>query len=215
MRVGPNRKSKDRLVHANLLCQNSPFFRGALAHEWREKRENLIRLPKDDIETFDTYCAWLYHRNPFSLPTSCNCSELNASHEVHLYPDQKRLLRAWMFGNKILDYNFCDMVIDALIEHATLQNSWPYAIAFTVFQVSSKHAPVRRLLTDIFVHGAVPEWFDDGAPELNEEAYQQITLALLTKGNELCIDVAPWKSDPCVYHWHKHSGGVCYKNKGR
>jgi len=192
VRVGRKHSSEDCLIHANLLRQNSPFFQGALAHGWKEKRENMIRLPQDDIATFDTYCAWLYHRTPFSHSTSCKCFELNVRDEAGLLRDQKRLRRAWMFGHKILDYDFCDMVIDALIDYMTAVDFWPYKTAFKVYQLSSKDAPVRRLLTDIFLYAVGPEWFDHGAPELSEEVYQEITLALLTKGSELTLDDAPW-----------------------
>lgn len=212
VRVGPTDSSRDRFIHTSLLEEHSPFFKAALEREWKEKKEKLITLPEDKIEVFDLYCAWLYGRDPFALthPLPCKCPEAEAQRTAH-----SQLLRlTWQFGDKILDHDFCDMVIDKLIGHFTFTNRMPQDQVFYIYQSCAAGVPVRRLLPDGFVHLGREGWLTSESTKMTEEAYKDVINALL-KNKALKPDAAnvPWESDACVYHWHKKEGGVCYKNK--
>jgi len=120
-----------------------------MEHDWKEKKEKLIHLPDDQIEVFGLYCAWLYARDPLGLthPIPCKCP--NNREELNNYNELLR--RAWQFGDKILDHDFCDMVIDNLISHCSSCNTWSNREVFILYQSCTAGVPVRQLLTDIYV----------------------------------------------------------------
>ena len=47
-------------VHQGLLQFQSLFLLGLLRHRFRETEEGIIRLPEDDIQTFEAFVQWLY-----------------------------------------------------------------------------------------------------------------------------------------------------------
>jgi len=121
---------------------------------------------------------------------------------------------AWLFGDKVLDHDFCDMVIDNLLSHALSTKNLPAASLFRLYQVCAPNIPARQLLVDMYVYVANPGWFDNGDRVLSEEAYRNITVALIArKGMQSNMANAPWLADCCRYHWHKKDGGTCYKDK--
>jgi len=121
---------------------------------------------------------------------------------------------AWLLGDKVLDHDFCDMLIDSFLDHALSTYMFSTAELFRLYKVCATDVPVRQFLIDVHVYAAVPEWYDDGGEVLSEEVYRNITAALTArKGMQSNMENAPWLVDPCRYHWHKKEGGTCYKDK--
>lgn len=120
LRDGPVDHAQDRLVHKNLLCENSSFFKAAIGGQWREKDNECIELPDDEVEVVDWYLAWLYGKNPFAHPSPCEC--LNDDALVQDFDTS--LLLAWQFGNKILDHAFCDLIVDSYLIHSQRVNGY-------------------------------------------------------------------------------------------
>jgi len=208
------------MVHTELLCNNSPFFKSALGEHWKEKKDNLIKLPDDDITTFDLYLDWIYDKQPFGDLISCALLEVLAMDIKEIKTRCSAISHAWIFGDKVLDYNFCDAAIDAMIGFMKRVHRYPQGAAFSIYKATGQHAPARQLLIDMFLYVANPTWYIEGGeptqPKLDAEAYAEITRRfVLSKGVVLKLEDAPWNSDPCAYHWHKKHGGICYKDRAR
>lgn len=60
VRVGCDAFQQDFLLHEGILCARSEFFRRALNGNWNEKKEQLVKLPEDDSQTFAFYVSFIY-----------------------------------------------------------------------------------------------------------------------------------------------------------
>jgi len=195
------------LVHKALLVQHSAFFASALEHDWKESKSNLVEFPEDSIETFDLYIAWLYGRNPFPHVGQCECK----GDRLTRLKNDHTLIDAWMLGDKLLDYDFRDMVVDSLFQHSDAINGWPAKTFIKIFKASAEDDPVHQMLVDVLLYDTSPDWIDIST--FTVAAYKTIIRAFLKHGTQLKPEDAPWRHDPCVYHWHKKNGGSCYKEK--
>jgi hypothetical protein len=48
------------IVHADVICVKSKFFRAACSERWKEGQEKLVHLPEVDPEIFQRYVDWAY-----------------------------------------------------------------------------------------------------------------------------------------------------------
>jgi hypothetical protein len=125
------------------------------------------------------------------------------------------LAKAYIFGDKILDRDFCDFVIDSILIHAQRVSRWPYLLFFDIFNASTDEAPARHLLTDAFIYVAHEGWLismNHEEKNFSEEAWKAIAYALVRKKNQTTHHTdGPWLHDPCKYHWHRKNSTSCYR----
>lgn len=137
-------------VHAKLLCSSSMFFDKALSGPWKEASERAVTLPDDKPRAFAIYVHWLYFR---TLPM-IRRGETTPSDR---YRD---LIEIYSLGDKLLDPDFQNAILDATIEEGNAQYlngkaSCPdeqvieYAYSNTV-----PSSPIRDLLVEIFICNA-------------------------------------------------------------
>jgi hypothetical protein len=94
-------------IHEGLIRTRSDFVQLALRGEWKEARERTIPLPEDDPDVFSVYQQFLYggliytsYKNAPSRPDD----------------EYKVLVKAYILGEKIMDQEFKDSIVDAIIE---------------------------------------------------------------------------------------------------
>ena len=58
MLVGPDERRFD--VHKELLCSVSDFFSAALDGGFQESEAGVVKLPEQDVKTFQYFMHWLY-----------------------------------------------------------------------------------------------------------------------------------------------------------
>jgi len=215
VRVG-TKKPKDFYIHKERLCQYSPFFKSALNRDWSEAKCNMVVLPDDKAETFEIYCDWLYNISPFreSAVSSIQDETQRSSafdHESHRY------YLAYVFGDKVMDTGFTDMLIDHWTANMKKLNLYPTISLFKIFNLSRKGHPVRQLLVDMMLYTAhdgwskLPCWSDIH----NLEALSEITKAFIhQQGQPIDRDNPPYhQPDMCKYHSHAGTDIPCYKTQ--
>lgn len=215
MKVGKPAQCQDFVIHKDLVTSNSQLFASALSRNWKEGRSGVVSLPEDDPDAFEIYVSWLYKRSPFTseallAPSSEQSTSLSPLKQV------ERFISAYLLGDKLLDDDFCDMIIDALLEYSAARNAWPTKQAERIFLISPPESPQRNLLPDIVVHRGNAAWFNASSKNIlgySSEALIAITRGLLlSRGkNTLAREAWPWVVDPCVYHRHKKTQKQCYK----
>jgi hypothetical protein len=57
---GPDRKQF--LIHKNLICRESTFFRSSFEGAFIETSRQHLKLPQDYPDVFEAFCDWLYSR---------------------------------------------------------------------------------------------------------------------------------------------------------
>lgn len=146
-------------VHENLIRASSPFFDKALSCLWQDSAQKTIQLPDDEPHIVAIYVSWLYHG---TLPVFSNETRHSAEYLI--------ILKAYTFGDKVLDTRFKNTAICALIEKSTTLvdgKQWYSGISAIeyVYSNTSESAIVRKLLVDMFVMDARDSWFQQWEEE--------------------------------------------------
>lgn len=191
VRVGRGYDARDFSVHKDLLAHNSPFFKTAVSERWQEGCNNLTELPEDEPKVFKVYLCWLYGVSPFKTMTACTRCTSNGC------PQFPELADAYVFGNKILDFDFCDMIVDAIRSHMKSSDCILTDEFFTIWQVSKKNSPPGRLPFDAYAYDGEKSWFEDSKAfndDFDAEAWRSIAKVLIADrqdGTGLGKEVAP------------------------
>lgn len=106
-RVGKEDKARDFTVHESIITTSSEFTRTALTKEWKEAKDGILPLPEDDIAAFELYQQWLYTGRLFLN----RLSEPSGQGQQHF----RLLVKSYLLGEKLVDHNFKDIVIDCII----------------------------------------------------------------------------------------------------
>ena len=202
MKVEVGADKKCFFVHPSILSQSSEFFAAALKKEWREGQNRSIQLAEYEKEIFELYLRWLYSGKIF----------VKNSGEDSGYPT---LAKLYVLGEKIMDSEFQDRVIDAMIA-ASLEKDeegWTYHPdshpALIIYEGTSEGSPARGLIINEFVAFGRDKWITKEAQcglELNEEFVRDLITALLDRrvlpANEKA-EYKSFKNSPgCKYHKH-------------
>ncbi|KAI9724579.1 MAG: hypothetical protein M1828_003602 [Chrysothrix sp. TS-e1954] len=197
--VGSGEGAHHFSIHKLLLTTKSRYFHNALLGPFEEAKSDTVRLVDDNPSVFWVYYQWLYVRRILSPQVD--------SPDVHS-AQNKLLIAAYIFGDKIQDDDFCDTVIDALISLKTTpvcdQTYSMFCHSKFIYENLPEGSPLRRFATDKVLYqgnaGVVPTNVDD----CNKESLHDLVLSWLRKkGTPLTSNNAPYYgTDPCFYHKH-------------
>jgi hypothetical protein len=93
-------------VHESLICSSSEFFRTARKPEWSAANPQVVDLGDEEPDIFEAYLHWLYFRTRPTMET----------HNDPACPEYKRLAHCYVLGEMLIDKNFKNDVVNALIE---------------------------------------------------------------------------------------------------
>ncbi|KAF2869196.1 hypothetical protein BDV95DRAFT_499130 [Massariosphaeria phaeospora] len=176
-------------VHKSILCASSKFFQSATKSEWTELRTEAepIDLGDDELEVVKLYAHWVYVGK---LPTWDN--ELDGNTVL------TSLCKAYVFGEKIMDTKYKNMVIDGLSAATKKYNKYPLGAAEKiVYDGTPSGSPARRLLADFWAYRGHKVWFDhiETCPaDLLKDALK----AMMTLRPTMSED--PWEKRSQNYH---------------
>jgi hypothetical protein len=138
-------------IHEGLIRTRSDFVQLALRGEWKEARERTIPLPEDDPDVFSVYQQFLYggliytsYKNAPSRPDD----------------EYKVLVKAYILGEKIMDQEFKDSIVDAIIEKLRTLRRFDTQLTDLVSDNTPFASPLRRLWMDAYYHFGSSEWLD-------------------------------------------------------
>ncbi|OCL08417.1 hypothetical protein AOQ84DRAFT_293161, partial [Glonium stellatum] len=173
-------------VHEELVCAHSDFFKTAIKPEWAESYPKVIHLPEDDPVAFLCYMQWLYCKQ---LPTSKD-------------DECRQLARAYALGEKLLDIDFKNDVIDAMVAKASIFvdgiMKFPGSDAIEVLYYGTpESSPARRLFIEFWTFVGKEEWMTDQPPPY--EFLIDLSKSLLRQRPRPHGD-RPWIGFPELYH---------------
>lgn len=178
--VGAGNDQKTLSIHEDIIKETSPFFRAALDKKWDTGQTRAIELRDDTSEVVSCYVDWCYSKHIHSSkpvpPTGLKRTDIQA--------ETIFLAKVYVFGEKIQDDAFCDVVITAMAEMADQKfyresnpNPWfHYADPVTIsiiYNGTTADSPARRFLVDVYVSFACKGWFEKGTKYLRTPEFLQ------------------------------------------
>ncbi|KAJ5685375.1 hypothetical protein N7536_007994 [Penicillium majusculum] len=155
-------------VHESVLCTSSHFFKAAMSGSWMESKEHTIELPEDDPKAFSIYSHWLYFAKIPGILEAAKQGE-SANKSAQEYYD---LVSAYVLGDKLLDAQFQNSVIDAIIDTCSKADSkdgkvyFPDANAVSyAYSNTTKFSKIREMLVDLYLHAAGDQWLSEEHPK--------------------------------------------------
>lgn len=131
------------MVHKNLVCRYSSFFKAACKGSFREAESNEVKLPDDEPETFDNFVQWLYARD-FERPMTESGG-----------PDWVCIFDTYVLADKLGAPKFSNYVMNLMVHEAETrwdqELSLPNAAAVSVaYENTPGSSPLRRFLVDLY-----------------------------------------------------------------
>ncbi|PPJ52863.1 hypothetical protein CBER1_11312 [Cercospora berteroae] len=195
-------------IHKQLLAAKSEFVRLALQGNWREAKAGVISLPDDDPKTFEVYQAWLYDRKIYTDLW------VDGIHDK----ESRQLMNAWVLGDKLLDTDFKDALMDALV--GRLRDTQAFAglrlaTSFIYSKTPDGSAP-RRLLTDIYTYHGASWWVDEVMHSGLQETYavdflKDLSKRQLTQRGPSILNSAAYMAAKTSCAYHDHKPGKCFR----
>lgn len=199
-RVGP--EEAVYTLHENAIVSRSEFVRLALRHDWKEAQERCISMPEDDATAFEVYQTWLYTGTVFT----------NAVIDAQESDDEYGVLvRAYLLGQKLMDNDFKDTIIDAIVNKLLTTGLFDIRQTGTVYDNTPKGAPLRRLWLDIYRYQGQASWLHEELDDadISPEFLFDFSRLNLSRSGAFGTPAAPaYMNNICQYH--QHNEGVCY-----
>lgn len=175
----------------------------SLKDGWKEGIEPAIKLPTDDPDVFALYQHWLYNG---ALRTRGSEISIKLSHEYEF------LVKAYIFGDKMIDADFKDSVIGAILEKLRVYECFDLRLTNLVYENTTAQSKLLRLWLDVYFKAGKAEWLDEtfvGASISCEFIMEFSRFQMRLK-----IELAERNmGGDC--HYHEHSAGKCYLNSWR
>lgn len=104
--VGTGKNSKTYAIYSSTLTNRSLFFRKALSDPWKEAEEKVVRLPEDDVRTFELYLHYIYN-NEFACTSTTPDNQRGRT-------ERNALARLYVLCEKLQDSRSKNCIIKAL-----------------------------------------------------------------------------------------------------
>jgi hypothetical protein len=170
--VGPDERGF--ILHQDLVCTKSKFFRAACSKQWLEGQEKVVRLPEAKVAAFQMFCHWVYF-DDIAKPTRTGTSD-----EIDVNVEQKSLVELYLLGDTLDDVSLRNrtksMLLTSMHDLETLVGS---AIVRLVWTSTPPGSLLRKMIVDVTVGTQTAE---DFAKELSEdppEFVQEVAVAAL------------------------------------
>ena len=194
-------------VHENLIRASSDFFDKAMSHDWKESEERSVSLPEEDPKTFQLYLHWLY------------CKTLPVKSDSIRNTELVKLAKAYVLGDRLLDLDFKDKVIDAIIDKSRSSSLGLYgymldpATAY-IYKNTLEGSKARLLFVDLYLGEGDKAWLTDRSKILLPEDFLfDLASALIGKRPRSECDSPRMMNSTCRYHNHGPDDSICYRNR--
>ena len=142
------RDEKQFIVHKDVLCSTSEFFRRALNGDWKEASGHPCRIPDANEEAFAAYVDSLYTQVVSDLFINSSCE--STDHTTCTLCSLDGNFHAYLLDDYLQDEQFCNAVIDQLLATTVQFNFNPNTTLIEKFwDMIPKSSGLRRLLVDL------------------------------------------------------------------
>lgn len=197
------------MVHEDVMCANSSFFKAACSSQWRTSGA-AIELPEDDPNVFDDYLHCAYSNEAPAPPAQSDVADGEDQYN-------KNLIHLYILADKLGDITTANYVMDSLVAYSEEENRAPSAETLIVaWTNSAEKSPLRTLCVDFYVTEVAQESFEMAMPKLPLDFVVAIAVAFRrvvelqshrVVANAFLGRVA--MQNRCWYHQHNEQYPVC------
>ncbi|KAK5132464.1 hypothetical protein LTR08_009075 [Meristemomyces frigidus] len=192
------------VVHQNVLCTSSNFFRKAIEGSWKEGEEKQVRLKEAEVSSFEIYIAWLY------TGTLEICGEDKVEGCTRNSKYYKCVGEAAQMGDFLEDRNFSNALVDELLSVMRPGGRVPQPpLIQTAYDMLPHKCGLCRLLVDFYSCYAKGAWFEHHADQIPTEFMTDIAMAAIRERQMALRDRFPMNRERCFYHEHKDDTDKC------
>jgi hypothetical protein len=165
--------SKELLVHANYLVQDSEFFKTLLSQHWFVP---IINMPDIDYDAMTNYLTYAYIEK---LPTAHLVEPICDTFTGEEYPS---LINLYLLGDRFQNQTLKNATLAEIKRISTLldidtEASFPsFEDIDTIYECTNEGDPARRLMVDIFAENARAYWL---TPEYSQTFILDLARKLL------------------------------------
>lgn len=139
-----------------------------------------IDLKEEDSEIFSASVQWLY------------------THHIDSTFDTAKWSQAYVLGEKLMDREYLDCVIETMMRECTKRGEFPGKINLEIiYEGTPEGSPARKLLVDFVCWMGNEKWIHKG--EMHQGFNEDLVLELMRHMNRKFESPAPWVSDPSAY----------------
>lgn len=198
--MGPEEHQATYTVHAGVICEQAEFFRNALKKEWASMREKpgVIELPDNDPDAFGLYMQWLYSKQISILADLSDEPEDDEKFHTLAY--------AYVLGEKIIDNDFKNAIMDAYVLYARAQGPskryYPSNEEIRIlYEGTRESSPIRQFLVDVWTWRGKHSWLEHDS-DLPKDFLVEVAKGLFKVRPSVEYMSRPWKNSHEQYHDH-------------
>lgn len=153
------------VVHKDVVCASSKFFKAACSTRWKEGQEKVVRLPTVKPAVFEMYMDWLYFGKIVNSASYATPSLLDPF--IHLS----------LLGDMVDDKNLRNKAMDALQAKAYEEKVSPCPRQIHhIWENTSERSMLRKWALDIVFLRRGPNGFEENVAKYPPEFLQQIAV---------------------------------------
>lgn len=154
------------IVHEDMVCAKSKFFRAACSNNWKEGQEKLMQLPSIEPSTFQAYTEWVYSN-----------SLLNVNQST------KSLVKLYLVADYLDDVRLRNKSMEALIAFFKRRDTMPSATSIQlIWENTTPSSRLRAWIVDVTAKYCNRESFAHCSDLLPSDFVLQIALKLMPEG---------------------------------
>ena len=204
-------EEKEFYVYKAIVVQSSAFFRAAFDKGWKEATEKVIRLTDVELETFGIYLGWLY-TGRLDLSDELSIEKLketpNPSDEMLNELYQKHTA-AYVFGDRIQDDQYCNVVSDGVRAILTLSMTLPKDRITSDLWGRLPHSRLARLFVDGWAVGNLIPSLREKAGQFPSSFIAEIAFVSSEETEMGLQERRPRNRPKCYYHVHRDGAELC------
>jgi hypothetical protein len=139
--VGPHEQLF--IVHRDVICARSKFFRAACSERWLRGKEKRVTLPDVEPSAFQSYLGWVYSGQ---LEVSSVSSEAIDANVKAADRELAKHVSLYMLGDVIDDVRLRNKAMQGLVKDT---GRIPLAhLATSIWEKTPANSPIRKMIVD-------------------------------------------------------------------
>lgn len=133
------------VVHKEIICHHSPFFKAACTGHFREAEDRVVKLPDDRAELFDIFLQWLYSQNLQQVFAEVTLPAWTTFIELYILADK---LQVRTLKSAIMDQMVCRAVAaGGSYQREKFPTNADIRLAY---ETTPPTSPMRQFLAELF-----------------------------------------------------------------